>query len=270
MNRHRRFLHKLLLIAVTYALVVPTLPQSVSFAADAGNRQDQQLPGKRIKVYKGQIVALRAKLLGIRNKGLARAMADMRRRGLRLDVENSISIVAFDESATARTAKIRPVSLTQDTISEGDYEITFYTYDNGNPDTWEGIVYVRTPQEESTYSGQIYDFGVPDNPDYWDVTYEVYYPSDGGDPQCDPRAPCPILMQIGFPAKAPRMEQVSYLPAKTLQTAFGFRGWLRRWWGCTKSRCRTAWDNCSTDRVSRFFTCGVLRCSGYAIGCLFQ
>jgi hypothetical protein len=165
-------------------------------------------------------------------------MRDLEARGLKPMWHKSVSILSIEVDVTARSmpqlGPLRPVSYTPQTIIEGDTELTFVTYDNGDPETWEGLVYVRTPYDESTYMALVSTPGFDYS--YWDVVWEVYYPSDGSDPQCA-SGPCPILSQHkSWPdyapsfAQRPKITQAAYLTSSAKPAHIGLFGWFKKWW----------------------------------------
>ena len=92
------------------------------------------------------------------------------------------------------TDLIRPTSyrspLLQDTFADGDYEITFIPYDDGDPSTWEGVIFRTTPEiaDDARFVSITIQTAEAN------VTQETYYGSDGGDPQpVDPCGPHPLM-----------------------------------------------------------------------------
>ena len=82
----------------------------------------------------------------------------------------------------------------QETLSDGTGEATFLTY-NGPDNTWDGTIAVTDyyTGETVVYNGEMWDFGAVNDPTVWDVTYEAYYPPDGGDPvECPANQHCMI------------------------------------------------------------------------------
>jgi hypothetical protein len=201
-------------------------------------------------------------------------MRDMEARGLRPVWEQSVTILSMEVETTAQSTPksqfVRWVSYASQTIIEGDTELTFVTYDNGNLETWEGLIYVRTSYDESTYEAAFNTPGLDYY--YWDVVWEVYYPSDGGNPQCG-GGPCPVLSRyesqpdypFGFDQKA-TIVKAAYSPSPAVSAPLGFRGWVSRWWGCFKGSCSAVISSCSgPGRVP----CIALGCTGAAIKCIF-
>src|SRR5439155_18072149 len=110
--------------------------------------------------------------------------------------------------STARRSSFRSAP-TQDTFTDGEYEVTFIPYDDGDPNTWEGIIYRFTPD-----FGDDTRYGVINiQTDEPDVTQEVYYPSGGGDPQpIDPNGPAPIMNSSDELAKVLGVRTQEYQP----------------------------------------------------------
>ena len=272
MRTHQLSTARCLLLALTFAFIAPALPQTATAAAPGPASERPQ--GRRIETRTGQAIAHRARQLRARNKGFARAMADMERRGLQLNVENSISFVIVDPEAAARNAsgRARPVSFSQDTIIEGDEEWTFYTFNNGNPSSWEGILYVRTPSEESTHSGEVVN--LTSEPDYWDVAYEAYYPPDGGSP-CYSDSECVQLeqqMSQGGDQPNQRLDRHSfvtnaaYSAASAPSVTVSLWGKLRKIVSCLVAgwNCFTGTRNCMSQGGPpwEIFFCSLRSCMG--------
>ena len=191
-------------------------------------------------------------------------MRDFAKRGLTPQWEESLSALRLTESGTTNSVsmQLQPILYTsRQTYTQDDSEITFVTY-AGDLDNWEGLIYVRTPYEEATYASTFYT--PTDDGTNWDEVSEVYYPSDGSDPQCDPRMPC--IMQKRPPARNLRMINIAHASVKALPATAGFWGWVRRWWGCVNSVC--SWSDFLCIGRTRFI-CRVGMCVGSLFGCIF-
>ncbi|HVF56264.1 MAG TPA: hypothetical protein VM934_08945 [Pyrinomonadaceae bacterium] len=174
----------------------PAAAQSAkkSLAADKGQEVERIIPFKDrlpVGVLRGEAAQQRVNRVRATNKALNRAMKDKERQGKKINWDAS-GVVVFakpgakqQKTAQAGGAMFMNASFApnQETLSDGTGEATFITYD-GSPSTWDGTVY-RTDYytgETEVYNADMYDFGASDDPALWDVTQEIYYPSDGGEP----------------------------------------------------------------------------------------
>lgn len=251
----------------------PTLGKSdanklVSISAD-------KTDSRKIKMLHGE--ALRNRIEGLRNKnkGLARAMKEFEKRG-RVARMNDSLVVQLTAPTTAANLKggfLRPASYVQD-ISDGDSEIDFITY-SGDYDSWTGIVNVITPYSNDTYSGT---FLTPtDDGSGWDVTGEVYYPPDGGDPQCGSSGHECLLGKTtpsAKPAGSKGRVSAAHHRSRNLRPATtspgnprpGFFGWLRNWWHCVNYNC--AWGSALYCSGSFRVFCSIGICTYSVFYCL--
>ncbi|HKR02913.1 MAG TPA: hypothetical protein VJT09_19700 [Pyrinomonadaceae bacterium] len=249
------------------------LPHSVNLARAAADNSTgpERTPEKKVKTVKGDSVRRHVEKLRLKNKGLERAMREFARKGLTPRWEDSLSAVQVPETASAD----RPVGLfqraayqpPQDTYTQDGNEITFITY-SGDLSYWDGIVYVHTPYQDDTYSG---DFLTPtDDGSNWNVVNEVYYPPDGGSPCTGDRACMEQEQQVSKPTpghkqKAERKAN-SFANHSAAAARPGLWGWLKSWWGCVTSFCSFSYQVCSG--VNYRFLCRVALCVYGLWGCL--
>lgn len=102
----------------------------------------------KVETRRGEAVKFRANQLKRKNKALATAMNDLQSRGLQPDFESGVSVVGVDKSRPIK----KIVAQDETTIIDGDYELTFFPYNNGNNATWEGIIYYRNAVGEAVFS----------------------------------------------------------------------------------------------------------------------
>ncbi|MGI9065067.1 MAG: hypothetical protein ACR2HX_01490 [Pyrinomonadaceae bacterium] len=143
-------------------MIVGSRPAAVATQQQQNNKLKEKLQRLKIQTFGGEAASLRAKQLRKQHKGIARAMKDAERRGLREAFDKGTVILATDPEKTANSSSVvkanlvpsqldlvRPVSFRlsspQDTFTDGYYEITFIPYDDGDPNTWEGIIYRAGP-----------------------------------------------------------------------------------------------------------------------------
>lgn len=142
-------------------------------------------------VLRGQEAQRRVRQLRATSKALNRAMGDRERQGKTIKWDASAVIVfakpgAQKPSTTPSGDAVftkASFSPARETLSDGSGEVTFITYE-GAPNTWDGTIY-RTDYytgESEVFNADMYDFGSVDDPAMWDVTEEIYYPPDGGEP----------------------------------------------------------------------------------------
>jgi hypothetical protein len=139
----------------------------------------------KTEVRKGASVAQRAKQLRARNKGFAKAYADiLKRGGTPLFEEAGVSVIVHDSKASlARDSKASPFKKVSTSVaqqlSDGDYEMSFFPFDTGDDAVWEGTIYVRGPQSEETWA---VSFGTThERAADLDIYYENFYAGDGGE-----------------------------------------------------------------------------------------
>ena len=178
-------------------VAVPAQPQQQN------DKRREKLQRLRVQDFHGEASSLRAKQLRKLNKGVARAMKDAEKRGLRPAFEHGRVMLGTDPAADKSTAAVRPAFPTgisqvirpasyrfnfpQDTFTDGEYEVAFIPYDDGDPNTWEGIIYRFDPDWGDDIRYVVINIQGTEP----DVNFESYYPPDGGDPQ-DPNNP-PII-----------------------------------------------------------------------------
>ncbi|HXG91856.1 MAG TPA: hypothetical protein VNN73_05725 [Blastocatellia bacterium] len=128
-------------IAILMGLALTLLPLSKPASGQGAKPKE-----KRIEVRMGELVKLDVEQLRIKSKSFARAIADREKRGHKPDWSKSLTIISTEQNSIALVngGYLRPASYLQDTISDGTNQMTFITYDNGNPNTWEGTVYIHT------------------------------------------------------------------------------------------------------------------------------
>lgn len=188
---------RILLVCLSVILVTGLLPGASatgSRPADNNNSirtgQDMVLPGrseglqvyefggKRVmaEVRKGLGVKLRATQLRKKNKGFAKAYKDLIKRGRKpIFEEAGMTVLGVDTSRPA--IKQMAFGGSQD-IVDGDYEMSFFPVDTGNPNVWEGLVYVKGPGGDGTYA--VAHDTTHGDLSQTEVYYETYYPGDGG------------------------------------------------------------------------------------------
>lgn len=249
--------------AVSYALVLLTLCSTISLPAvsaqsaqkdkDKDNGQPvplaQRLP---VGVVRGEAARLRVNKLRATNKALDRAIRDKERAGKHVNWELSATLI-FSPGEKRAEQPQRPGSAIymnaafsfapeQSTLSDGTGEATFVTYD-GDPSTWDGTIYRLdyNTGENEVYDAWMSDYGSVDDPAQWDVTGEIYYPPDGGDPTCETPPPDMPAMVCGPSSKFEQKESspaaslyrnASFTPASAKPTAGPIINWFTRFWRC--------------------------------------
>ena len=265
---------------------------------ERSDKRKDKVARLQIHDYHGDAGLFRAKQLRKLSKGVARAMNDAEKRGLRQAFEHGRVILGTDpqdkkanamawaDSLTVNASIFRPASYRfnypQDTFTDGEYEVTFIPYDDGDPNTWEGIVYRYDPDWGEDIRFAIVDIATEEP----QVTQEVYYPSDGGDPEpLDPNGgPAPILSRN--PSRT-SSHTVRYESVKG--SSCPGCGWcpppnkcclrlsdecctpppaLNSWFKCSAKGCLGAAGGCSRTGPA-FGDCWGFSCTGAMLLCLF-
>lgn len=285
MKNHVRSATGLLLVAVS--LILPLTLSSPVRAVNASPAQPhavqqndlpQQLPPG---VFKGEAVRRRINALRVTNKALNRAMKDKEKVGKQVIWELS-AVLVFPEPKKKQTAQLNLPKMmkasfapVQETLSDGTGEATFITY-NGPDNTWDGTISVTDyyTGENVVYNGEMWDFGATNDPSVWDVTYEAYYPPDGGNPtECPKDGYCTIQ-----PAQAKNNEvgsstslmvSASYTPTMKPAAPVGFIfRWFSSYWRCFSRTAAFVGRQCVSPQpnIRNSLICA-MAAGVYAAGC---
>lgn len=154
-------------------------------------------------------------------------------------------------------------STAQDSFTDGENEMVFFPFDNGNPATWEGIIYIRGASGEATYSTLLDT--THEDLSQTEVYYEVYYPPDGGAGECQ-SGPCPILASSqndsGYAIK-----RISYsISRSAVKPTAALPPRVKTWLGCSAGGCTTAAVGCLFSGPG-YFKCLAGWRLGSLIGC---
>lgn len=251
------------LLAAVTLMVTMLLPYSAPASASNTPNQQEKGNGYKHRSVKGEAVGLRAKELRDKNKGVARAMKDLEKKGFRAAWDKGISLLDVKDEQTARSASgsMQPASFKSQSqaITDNGYEMTFISYDDGNPNTWEGVIYEHDPNMfEYSYTASI---DISGDPSTWARIEETYYPVDGStpisssdplynNPSYTPYDPMydrnPLLEMPVSKADSPVHHNVRLTKATFIQ------GRDRRW----------------HDRLGRWLRCAGGGCLGAAITCV--
>jgi hypothetical protein len=239
MKSFSRLIASFLLIVLAVTFLMVSFSPVTSVIAQSYEAQGGHTPqgNGRVKAHKGKAVKQHVQKLLAKEPAIKRAMKDFEKRGLKASWDGSASVQEYSEAL----ASIRPVSYLpqqEDTITDGDKEMTFITYDTGDPmNRWEGIIYVRDQYGSDTYVSAV---DTPNNePSTWDVAYEIYYPPDGSNPSCSGNGPCPMMdaPQVKAnprPSVAREKGTVKVSHTTAGRPTPGFWFWVRNWWGCVR------------------------------------
>lgn len=270
-----RSISALSLILILLAPSYTSLAQSNSPATSSQPRTaSNQL---RTEKHKGDTVKEHARKMRIKNKGFDRAMKDFEKQGRKPDWEGSLSAQGFVVNPVAGVTRgqLRRVSFApQDSLIEGEYEMTFITFEGSDLDNWSGLIYIRTPYEDDVYTAS---FSTPsDDSSTWLQVSEFYYPPDGREPVCGGSMFCPempitngqISKHSAHGASRKATATNATVSHKIKSTAApGFWSRISRWWGCTVLAC--TFTGCSGGNVFTRFICRVHTCAYAVFGCLF-
>jgi hypothetical protein len=199
----------------------------------------------------GEAVRLRADQLRRKNKAIAKAMRELESRGMRPAFDASMSIVAVHKSG--QMAKISKQDVI---IIDGDYELTFLSYDDGNNATWEGIIYFKRPEGEVIYDAQ---FDITTTP------ILLYQNRHGGIDGSTTRAPV-----VAQNTRSLQLSPISYYagqPAST--TSLQLRDALQRWAECAAAGCVSAAVVCRLSGPL-WPQCAAIGCLGAMIQCAIE
>jgi hypothetical protein len=284
-NFARSIISSLLLIALSgmYVHDVPSAAVKTGKPAPQDKRE-----GFKPQIVKGESVALHARALRARNKGVARAMKDLEKKGFRQAFDQSVSFVAAKGRQTASTGSrlMRHAAFQSDqseTFYNDGYEMTFISYDDGDPNTWEGVVYEHDPDMyEYSYTVTL---DISGQPDTWAPTVETYYPADGSapvsstdpsyydgsyqpyDPMYDQPAQYNMARQKDGRGAADtvRFTKASYAPVQQRQSRWRDR--LYRWSKCVVGGCTVSAIGCIASGPA-WLGCFTAWCGGTEVGCV--
>ena len=280
MKNHVRTATGLLLVAVSLILPLSLPIRAVNATpAQPATVQQTDLPKQLAPgAYKGEAVRKRINALRATNKALNRAIKDKEKAGKQIAWELS-AVLVFSEPKKQQTAKLNLPTMmksswapAQETLSDGTGEATFITY-YGPDNTWDGTISVTDyyTGENAVYNGEMWDFGVTNDPAVWDVTYEAYYPPDGGNPvECPPDQFC--MMQPAQTknnkAESPSslMVNASYGPTAK-PVGFIFR-WFSNYWKCFSRTAAFVGRQCVSPQpnIRNSLICAMVA-GVYAAGC---
>jgi len=285
MRNHVRYLTSFLLVAIMLSAILPMAASSTVAAGKvdpvqpAGGQQkelgDRLFPG----AYRGDAVKRRINRLRATNKALDRAMKDKEKAGKHVAWELS-AVLVFTAPKKTQMAQLNLPKMMgnsfaeQATLSDGTGEATFITYD-GPETTWDGTISVTDyyTGENRVYNGEVWDFGAPDDPSVWDVTSEIYYPPDGGDPsECPPDGgPCHVMLMTkngnAGSSTGGMFVKASYASATAEPPGAIFR-WFSRFWRCFSRTAAFVGRQCVSPQpnIRNNFICA-LAAGVYAAGC---
>jgi hypothetical protein len=266
-----------LLLAVLFATIAinGSRRQMAAVLPQQRSKRMEKLARLQTRDFHGEAGQLRAKQLRKLNKGVARAMKDASKRGLHEAFEHGRVILASDpedvksnsvvsSGPSNQLSVMRPASYRfnypQDTFTDGEYEVTFIPYDDGDPNSWEGIVYRYDPDW-----GEDIRFGVLDiSADEPQVTQETYYPSDGGDPELIDPNRSPLLG-----ANRSSCESASNTQTPQYQKVGAVTQGMCGHCPLPNRCCLRLRDECCSPLppLKPWFTCASKACLGTALGC---
>jgi hypothetical protein len=273
-----------LLVVALLLLGIPFVPSSTE--ANGVSKPKDKNARYKSKIVKGEAAALRAKELRTKNKGIARAMKDLEQKGFRQAFDQSVSVLAVKDTqiSQAAPAVIRPAAFQSETFYNDGYEMTFVAYDDGNPNTWEGVVYEHDPDMlEYEYT---VTFDISGEPSTWAPIVETYYPSDGSapvssddplyyDPSYEPYDPARRYnydQQLMTKGDSMRSPGVFFMKASFAPNAVQGSRWrdrLYRWSKCVVGSCTAAAIGCTASGPG-WVGCWTAWCGGAEVGCVIM
>jgi hypothetical protein len=142
-------------------------------------------------------------------------------------------------------------------------EIVFWSWDDGQPNTWEGSIYIEIYSNgaASSWEGQIYS-GTSDHP--WVYYYKTW--------EQQPHPPLPTLWDApplpgGIVTAA--MKSPFHGPPGEIMLVPSFSGWARCWRKCVVAWCSAAALGCLGATVT-WPACWGATCTGAELGCGLQ
>lgn len=225
-------------------------PQPSPARIKAGDKKSSQEIMKDLKteIRKGEAVKLRANQLRRKNKAVAQAMKDLENSGLQPAFEAGSSIIAISKSGNFKKAASQ-----ETTIVDGDYELTFISYNDGNNATWEGIIYFKRPEGEAVYSGQ-FDISTSD----LRVLRETQYMGIGdGSTQ---------LMPVTKNTQPVQLQAISYNPGQPVSVTAPQGSALQEWAECAATGCISAGVGCYMTGPG-WAACAAIACLVVMLGC---
>ena len=212
----------------------------------------------KTEIRNGSAVTLRAKQLRAKNKGFARAYADLIKRGGKPLFDAGVSIVAVD---TSRPSVKNAAATSVQQIIEGDYEMTFFPFDTGNDAIWEGAVYVRGTGADGIVRDATWAVShstTHQDSSQLEVYYEAYYPGGGG-----------VLNPVSMPARegwSVKKAVFSDADSGAAPTAMA-NGFFRQWMICVMNDCIGFLLGCIL-LGPLYWNCVALGCGSSLINCL--
>ncbi len=184
----------ILTLALSICFPAVSQPQAaaISHRHQASASTSKKKPTRiKTQFLRGEAALQRVKQLRRESKSVARAMRDLEKKGYRPAFEQALVILGddLDTPNEPTTPAFLQASFTQETwVHNDEYEVIFIPYDDGDPNTWEGIVErysYYTADDTRTIEEWIVDESTDPS-----VYTEIYYPQDGGDSMpVDPRRP---------------------------------------------------------------------------------
>jgi hypothetical protein len=192
-------------------------------------------------------------------------MRDLEQKGFRPAFEEGISILNDKESFIsngggnhAPTVLVK-ASFQSEIYSNDGYEMTFISYDDGNPNTWEGIVYEHDPDGyDYEYTASIDISGQQES---WARVVETYYPADGSMPVSSNEP------QYYDPSYHPYTPGIEDQPVSKRQYKRQGPTFVKTGFTAIQGPRYPVPDRWR-DRVNRWLRCSAGGCTASAIGCI--
>lgn len=248
----------------TMALVaLALLPRPV--AATTKDFQKRGLDRYTQRVLRGASVVSRVQVLKEKNKGVARAMRDFEKKGFRPAFDQGISILNDKDRSLSDGIRSGPgdvlikASFQSETYSNDGYEMTFISYDDGNPNTWEGVIYEHDPDGyEYEYTASI---DISGQQETWARLVETYYPADGSTPVSSNQ---PQYYDPSYHPYTPGMEEPPISKGRFTEQRPTF---VKTSFNAVQGPRYPVPDRWR-DRVNRWLRCSAGGCTASAIGCI--
>lgn len=224
-----------------------TQPSPTALQGEGKKSPREIMNDLKIERRKGESVRLRADQLRRKNKAVAKAMHALENRGMRPAFEAGVSIVA-----ARRSGQQAKISAQETTIIDGDYELTFIPYDDGNNATWEGVIYFKRPEGEVVYDAQL-DISTTTPT----VIYEHRYGGTGKELRGVAKATRPV-----------QLSKVSHNSEQPVITTAIQIGGITAWAWCAAIGCWSAAAGCAVAGPG-WAHCAAAACFGIMLQCAF-
>jgi hypothetical protein len=242
--------------AVAVATPVRAVTPVVQQCSDAASHVHEAARGRirgNYEIVSGPVAVSHLRDLTARRQELMeKAARRMRDRGFK---PTDIVMVARNDGSGGEIAPV------EDSFSNQEGEIVFWSWDDGANETWEGVIYVEdyVTGAFATWESQL-DISTEDEYPLW----ESYVGGGGGGPR-EPVYQTHLFQdeppQLASSAAEYALDRIRGGTSRDIQ-----RVGLRRWAACTGAGCAGSAIGCIATGP-KWAVCTGIWCAGWAIGC---